>query len=329
MTDESNTNEPKIDNAKKHKHAHDCKHDSNCRNKSRWSVNKLFWGLLLILVGGLILASNFGIVDVKWANVWRLWPLIIISTGLSIMSFKNIFWQILMVLFVVATLGAITWVVIGDASSLSPIHSQELTVDKATSDINQADISIKAGASSLKINTADQKEIAKVRLDSNVTTLSKTSNLANETQRIEFYMNSDSNWWNGDISNVWDVKLTKTLPIVLNIDAGASDTQIDTSSAMLKEMNIKAGASSLNIKLGQVENTSDVNIDSGASSVVIKIPTGVGVRLKLEGGLTTKHLSDLTETTSNIFESADYSKSSKKIDIIAKIGVSTFTIERY
>lgn len=328
------SDKPDIDNTVAHDtHSHQNnnshKYDSKCKNKSKWSVNKLFWGLLLILVGGLMLASNFGLVDVKWGNIWRLWPLIIISTGLSIMSFKNLFWRILMIVFVVATLGAITWVVIGDTSNLSPIHSQQMTVDKITNDIEQADISIKAGASALKINTADQKEIVKVKLDSNVTTLSKTSSLNNKTQRIDFYMNNNSNWWVGDIRNVWDVKLSQSLPVTLNVDAGASDTQIDTSNAKLKEMNIKAGASNLNIKLGKNENVSNVNIDSGASSVVLKIPSGVGVRLNLEGGLTSKYLSDLTKTAENTFESSDFSKSKQQIYIVAKIGVSSFTIDRY
>lgn len=329
MTDKSETDSSTTENAHTHPHHNAHKHDSKCKNKSKWSVNKLFWGLLLILVGGLMLASNFGLVDVKWGNIWRLWPLIIISTGLSIMSFKNIFWRILMVVLVMATLGAITWVVIGDTSNLSPIHSQEMSVDKITNDVEQAEVSIKAGASALKINTTDQKEIVKVKLDSNVTTLAKTSTLNSRSQQIDFYMSNNSNWWVGDIRNVWDVKLSQGLPITLNVDAGASDTQIDTSNAKLREMNIKAGASNLNIKLGKIENVSNINIDSGASSVVLKIPSGVGVRLSLEGGLTTKYLSDLNKTTDNVFESPDFSKSKQQINIVAKIGVSSFTVERY
>lgn len=328
MTDKSETESTeKVNHSAKHSHNHR-KCNANCEKSSRWSVNKLFWGLLLILVGGLMLASNFGYVDVKWGNIWRLWPLIIVSAGLSIMSFKNIFWRILMVILVVVSLGAITWVVIGDPSSLSPVHSQEASVSKIA-DAKQAEINIKAGASSLKINTADQDEIAKVKLDSNVTTLSKESNLSNETQQIDFSMNNNSSWWAGDIRNVWDVKLTQSFPITLNVDAGASETQIDTSNAMLRDMNIKAGASSLNIKLGSIEKNSNINIDSGASSVVIKVPSSVGTKLKLEGGLTTKYLSDLTKTSENTFESPNYSKSDKQINITAKIGVSSFTIERY
>lgn len=304
-------------------------HKSRSKNKSGWSVNKLFWGLLLVLVGGLMLASNFGLIDVKWANIWRLWPLIIISAGLSVMSFKSVVWRILMVLLVILSLGAITWVVIGDNTGLSPINSQNTSVYKISNDIKCAEISVKAGASVLKINSVNQKEVAKVRLDSNVATLAKNSNQSGENQQIEFSMTDVSNWWAGDVRNNWDVKLTNDLPLTLNVDAGASDTQIDTSSAQLDEMNIKAGASSLKVKLGSIENISNLNIDSGASSIVVKVPSGIGVKLKIEGGLTTNHLADLNETVKNTFQSPNYSQSQKQINITAKIGVSSFTIERY
>lgn len=302
---------------------------NKCENKNRWSVNKLFWGLLLVLVGGLMLASNFGIVDVKWGNIWRLWPLIIISAGLSIMSFRSILWRILMVILVLASLGAITWVAVGDSSSLSPINSQEISVDKTSSDVKQAEIGIKAGASVLKINTADQTEIAKVRLDSNIATLSKTSVQSGDIQQTSIYMDNANDWWAGNIRNNWDIKLIRTMPLTLNIDAGASESQIDTSQAMLKEMNIKAGASSLNMKLGSVVNSTNLNVDSGASSIVIKVPSDTGVRLKIEGGLTSKHIDNLTEIVKDTFESPNYSQSKKQINITAKIGVSSFTIERY
>jgi len=299
------------------------------KNKSRWSVNKLFWGLLLILVGGLMLASNFGFVDVKWGNIWRLWPLIIISAGLSIMSFKNVFWRILMVLLVILSLGAIAWVAVGNFSNFSILRSQELSVNKLSSDVKQAEVSIKAGASVLHIDTANQEQIAKVNLESNYSTLSKTTTQNNNIQQIDFFMTNNNSWWSGDIRNIWDVKLSQSVPIVLNVDAGASETKIDTSSAMLKEMNIKTGASSLDLKLGSIENISNLNIDSGASSVTLRVPSNVGVRLKLEGGLATKELSDLTETTKDTFESLNYPQSQKQINITAKIGVSSFTIERY
>lgn len=328
MTNKTENNDPTIEN-EENIHSSASQSSSKSRNNRKWSINKLFWGLLLILVGGLMLASNFGFVNVNWGNVWRLWPLIIVSAGLSIMSFRSIIWRILMVLLVILSLGIITWVVVGDSSSLSIIHSQESSVSKLSTDVKQAEVSIKVGASVLKIGTADQKQIANVNLESNYSTLSKTSVQSNDTQQIDFFMTNNNSWWTGDIRNIWDVKLTQSMPIVLNIDAGASQTKIDTSAAMLKEMNIKAGASSLDLKLGSVENTSNINIDSGASSVTLRTPVNVGVRLKLEGGLTTKKLSDLTETTTDTFESLNYAQSKKQINIIAKIGVSSLDVIRY
>jgi hypothetical protein len=101
------------------------------------------------------------------------------------------------------------------------------------------------------------------------------------------------------------------------------------SQAQLSAMTIKAGASSLSIHLGDKQDYTSINIDSGVSSIVVKIPADSGVKLTVDGGLTDKHLADLSKTSDGTFESTDYLSSKKKVFITSKIGVSSFTIERY
>lgn len=84
---------------------------SYCRNN--WSINRIFWGLLLVVIGGLMLVDNFNIVQVDWSNLWKLWPLIIISCGLSILAIRSWFWRILSILLVIATMGVIVWAAVG------------------------------------------------------------------------------------------------------------------------------------------------------------------------------------------------------------------------
>lgn len=323
MTEDSKIQEPN------HTHKKTRPSQQKCEYGSKWSVNRLFWGLLLIAVGGLILASNFGFVDVKWPNVWRLWPLIVISAGLSIMSFKNIIWQVLMVLLTILSVGAITWVAVSDDLNFGIISSQQVSIKKLSSDVAMAEVNLKTGVSKISVDSDNQSEIAKVRLSDSLAKLEKTSTQIGDIQQIELFTNNQSALFSENMQSDWNVQLNRTLPMSLNIDAGASDINADVSNVKLKQMNFKAGASSLSLKLGSIENNTEVNIDAGASSVIVKIPAKVGVRLKIEGGLSSKQLADLTETSKGIYQSANASSSSKLINITAKVGVSTFTIERY
>ena len=43
----------------------------------------VFWGLFLVTLGLLILISNFAIVNLDLARLWKLWPVVLILWGIS------------------------------------------------------------------------------------------------------------------------------------------------------------------------------------------------------------------------------------------------------
>ena len=292
-------------------------------------VGKLFWGLLLILIGGLLLAKNLGLVSVSLSNIWNLWPLIIVGAGLSVLSFRNVIWRIFVTVCIFAMLALIAWVAIGSPSISSPVVSKEITIQKSSDNVKQADVSVTSGANTLKIDTVDQTAIAKAKLESNIATLTDLSVENGTTQQITLNMQTNNNWLNGSIRSSLTVDLARNLPISLNVNVGASDTDIDMTNAQLRNIDIDAGASDISIKFGSLESNIGISIDAGASSIVLKIPKDSGVRLNLDGGMTTNSLADLNLVSDGVYESSNYSKSTKKVDIKCQIGVSSFKIERY
>lgn len=299
--------------------------------KRDWGVGRIFWGLLLVIVGGLIFFDNLELVEVNWNDLWRLWPLIIIATGISILSLRNVIWRIVSILLIALTLGAIVWVMVGDYPGTQILRSSEISVQKTSDAVKQAEVSIKTGASSLKIDTANQNEIVKSKLESNIANISEKSTVSSGIQQISLAMdtNRSINWWTGNVRSSWTVSLTRNLPLKLIVDAGASATDIDVSKAQLQSATIKIGASSLTLKLGDKEDAVNVNLDSGVSSITIRVPEKSGVRLRLESGLTSKNIADLDKVSENTYQSSGYDGSEHKINIDGEIGVSSFTIERY
>jgi hypothetical protein len=257
--------------------------------------------------------------------------LIIIATGLSILSLKGFVWRLITIVLTALTLGAVVWVMVGDFPESDLLINSEATIQKISGNVKQAEVNVKAGAISLNIGTTNQDSIVESKFESNMASVSKTSSISGETQQINLTMDASqaNNWWTGNVKSSWNIDLTRDLPLRLNVETGASSTEIDMSSAQLRAISIKTGASSLTLKLGDREDVTDVNIESGASFIVVRAPSGSGVQLKLEGGLATKSIADLSEVSENTYESSGYSMSKNKINIISKIGVSSFTVERY
>jgi hypothetical protein len=169
------------------------KHNVKKYPKDTWSVNRVFWGMLFVVIGGIMLASNFNIVEVNWMNLWKLWPLIVIAFGLSILSIRHWVWKLLSVLMILATMFAIVWVsVVGDIYS-SNFETYSANIKVMSSNVKSAEVSVKAGASSINVNSNDQNSVAEASLTSNVANIKKSSTIKNNIQYVYLGMNPNKN----------------------------------------------------------------------------------------------------------------------------------------
>lgn len=314
MTNESNSQEN-----------HEIKNHQKSSN-----IGRLFWGLLLVLIGVLIILNNFQIVNVNWGNLWRLWPMIIIVAGLSMLSLKGWLWRVVTAIAIIGSMALIVWAAVLQQDNFQGIVEIQKTVtQKISSDIQRAEISLKAGAGSINIDSSNQTEIVNAELNSNLTKLEQTNSAVNGTQKINLSMKSVNYSWATNIKNDWNIYLTRDLPLSLSVDAGASSTKIDLSKAILDNLDINAGASNLDIKLGDHRDNVSLDIDAGASSIKLSLPKNSGVYMKVDGGLNSKNISDLVSAGDSVYKSNNYDQAKQKNNIVSKVGLSSLTVERY
>jgi len=292
-------------------------------------ASSLFWGLLFVLVGGLILAENLGWTNIHWANVWSLWPMFIIAIGLSILSVRGIIWRMVVWLLVLASIVFVGLVAVGYVDFSSQIRNTSTVASINDQDIKSAVIRVKAGAGNLVVNSKDHKEMVKASLDSNIAELKQNVSYDGTVENVDLEMSTLRQGWIGGIRNNLEVSINREIPVSFEMSFGAAEADIDLREAKVTDINLKSGASSTILIVGDKEKTVDIEIDSGASSTIVRVPKNSGVRLKLEGGIIDKNLADLTEKNSDTYESSDYSTSKNTVNITAKIGVASFKIERY
>ena len=91
----------------------------------------------------------------------------------------------------------------------------------------------------------------------------------------------------------------------------------------------QTGASSMTLTLGDKEALQKVLLDSGASSMTVRVPRDSGVKLIYDGGLSSKNIADLDEVSEGVYQSPDYDDAKNAIEIKADVGLSSFTLERY
>ena len=299
----------------------------------RWNVGNIFWGLMLIFIGTLVLIDNLNVVNVNFADLWQLWPIFIIGAGVSMLSLRGWIAGIVMFLLTAAmlTLAAFTAI---DNPYFNPspeLKSQTVNIPAETtsSPVKSLDVSIKAGAAELNLaSEANQKDVKAV-FESTHMTLRSTNDIRGETRYVVLESQSDRQLWLGSIRNKLSLDLNQSLPLTLRIDAGASSINGDLSETKLSNLTIKAGASSIDLKFGNLQNKQEISLDSGASSVKLRVPSDAGVRVYSEGGLNSINFDSIDKKSDGLYESAGFDAATTQITIRAKLGASSFEIDRY
>lgn len=299
--------------------------------QKRWNVGSVFWGLLLIMIGVLFLLDNLDVVTVNFNNVWQLWPVFIIGAGLSLLSLKGWFGALVSFVAAIAVLGLVAFAVVDNPwySSLQGNTATTQTQSVSLEGAKKIDATIDAGAATITFNSSDTEKGVTVTQDSTNLTLEKAAETKGDTRHVTFNSTSPKGFWLNGSSNTLNAVITRNVPAVLNVKTGATTVKGDLSGVRLAKLTIDAGASSVDLRLGAREARQEVDIDAGASKVVLSIPNSVGVRVESQGGLSSTDFEGIEKRSDDVYESNDFSTFEKQIIIRADMGVSKFEIKRY
>lgn len=304
--------------------------------RRRMLVGTIFWGFAFILFGVLLLLDNLNVIEVNYTNLWQLWPVAVIGTGVSMLSLRG--WLAGLVgLCMVAVLGALVYLVAVEnpyysVSGSNNEYSEQVTVHEAKLDskAKELDVQLKTGAISLTLASNDVRTGFLAELESNHLTLSEdSSEVRDGVQYVGLVTGSDRGWWFTPINNRLRLELSERTPLALQIDTGASSLSGDLSRVPLKTLTIKAGASSIDLKLGAQLTKQEVIVDAGASRLELDVPRGAGVRIETDSGFSGTDFEAVEKISDGIYESTGFSSAEKQIAIRVKLGVSSFRLVRY
>ena len=311
------------------------------------SYRKIFWGVVLVLIGILFILKNVGVIFFDWRTIWRLWPLILILWGISLIPVKDY----LKLIFSVVAIGVS--VILVSTFDKSGYYSfgwdgnnhryeknweddnwkegtaeQELfqTYDSV---IQRVELNLEAAAGDFRMSddTPDDKlltfwkkgNIGNYSMTSQDDSTTRVINLKIEDSQVKFHNKGMQVKLGLNQKPVWD----------MNFDIGAASIDFDLSNYKVGKLSIDGGASSIDIKLGDLSDLTEVDIDAGASSIDIQIPESVGAELRTETVLSSRNFQGFKKISQGLFRTDNYDKSTKKITVDIDAGVSSVDINRY
>ena len=125
----------------------------------------------------------------------------------------------------------------------------------------------------------------------------------------------------------WDLGVTTEVPLVLRLDSGAADCELDLTETRLTDLDIQTGASQTVVRMPRSAGAVRARIESGAASVTVHIPEEVGARSTCEMGLGSKNIdTGRFPRSGEVWESPDYASNPNRVDLRIEGGVGTIRV---
>lgn len=232
----------------------------------------LFWGLALITGGVVVLAAQQRYIDSDWlARAWRLWPLILVAMGLSILLSRTraaIVGTVVAAL-VVGTAGGALIAVGPGAFSCGGTDPTDLTTRQGTfGDTAQVQLDFNCGT--LKVGMESERLLGA----GNLWTVASGHNgrsaptISADSDRLEVRSPADS-WFDGGRQR-WNVTLGPATTYALDISPNAAYTRVDLRGGTFSSVSVQPNAGSVFLDLtdAKVDNL-DLSLNAGSASIVI------------------------------------------------------------
>jgi hypothetical protein len=259
--------------------------------------SSLFWGLVLIILAGFLLARQLGVL-----------------TG----DIFGYFWPVIVILFGI-------WLLISAFSRGShQVEGQSISIPLENA--RSARIKLDHGAGRLNIRSgASASEVLSGVFGAEIDYKSRF-----DGDQLDVKLrNSAQFWaWYPGQSLDWDIRLNGNIPLNLKIDSGASSSTLDLTDLKVIDLDIDTGASSTEVTLPANAGNTRVDIDTGASSLNVRIPTGVAARIRVKSGVASVNVDSnrFPRVDGGLYQSADYATAANRADITIDTGVGSVEI---
>ncbi len=256
----------------------------------------LFWPLLLIGVGVLLLLSNLGYVPwSSWSALWRLWPVLLIALGVDVLFGRRTMTGALFSGLVAIILigGAVALVLFGQnipmVSELTRSAEWQVTeiahpldgVDRATVYVDWGSPpgtlgALKDSRNLIEGRIAHTGELifdvdargsrADIQIDQRSTgpSFGPLQSLSSEEVRWQVWLNPGV---------IWEIRL----------NSGSGRCDFDLSELGIDGLVLDSGSGAVDLAL-PADSSFEGRIDGGSGALTITVPKGVGVRVDLESG---------------------------------------------
>jgi hypothetical protein len=264
-----------------------------------------------------------------WGTMWRFWPAILILIGVAIV-FKDISaWTMagitLAVLVVVACVAvAMDWPLTGKEQSYTGSFSEELA------DFKSARVEVDFGAGNLQIGALPDtsERLIEGEFASAAGEMKSTLQQRGDEALLKLAREWSGASWGTSPKEEWGIKLSPRIPMTLDIDAGASDSEIDLTDLDVSRVTMDTGAAHATMTFPRAAGETTARIKAGAANITLIVPVGVAASISVDSGLSSIRIDEARfPRRGDKYESRDFSSATNKLYLEIDVGAATVRVQ--
>jgi hypothetical protein len=295
---------------------------------------RLFWPIILIGVGAILLLSNLGYIHGNpWTIMLQLWPVLLIALGLEILFGGSTGWRaVVSALLGLALVGGILWILVAQPAipglNFGASNLQTTNVSHPLNGVESARADLSFGAGANKIYAlSDSNNLIEGQLQ---TYSSPNFSVSVSNDRATIVLGPGPTTIPMVIpftsEETWNVGLNSSVTYQLNLNAGVGQSNIDLSKLRISGGEIDGGVGTSDLYLsGQGKYRLTVN--GGVGTIKIYVPAGLAVRAEVDGGLGSfNRLPNMEEVGKNVYETPGFSTAENAVTLSIDGGVGSISM---
>jgi hypothetical protein len=305
------------------------------------SYRKIFWGILLVMIGILFILKNTGVLFFSWHTMWQLWPVILILWGISVIPVKDWIKLVLSFATVVITFFAIQqygthkdrdWKFEWNDRDTEEKSGDNVVYNNVMSEdydslIRFAELKLNIGVGNFVVKDTTMNLID-VKHDNSEANYSMTSRKEDSLTVVDLSLEKGE-FNSGKIKNNVEMKLNANPIWDMDLNVGAAEVNFDLSGFKTRHLKLQGGASDIELKLGALLPESDVKIEAGAASITLRIPESAGCEIVSNTFMSSKDFKGFTKTGKQNYQTPNFAASTQKIRIDLQAGMASVDVIRY
>ncbi len=257
--------------------------------------NNVFWGVLLLIVGLVLMLNVLGILPGD-AGAY-IWPLVLVLVGV--------------------------FMLIGPLTRGRRAETLSVPLEGASS----ASVRLDHGAGRLTVGPSAEPGLLLAGSFSE----GVENNIRRAGSEVDVQLRAISPnafppfFYSG--GNDWQIDLARGVPLRLELNTGANEARLDLTELAVTELVLKTGASSTRVQLPARAGATRVQVSSGAASVNLRVPEGVAARIRATGGLSGINVDTRRfPRTGDTYETPGYETAQNRVEIRSETGVGSVDI---